>query len=412
MIKGIFLPLLGAFLVVWFAVFLVWFFYSGQERTHASAAASDVLAEGPAAAPVPIVVESNGETDEIAERQFPVGSFLGLYGGEVHICPASSPQLAWGEDVRADWTWLEATAERPAACRRDGPIGVSAIAAPGLLAIAGVERPPVAQPTVAAPAAPAPAATPSDYSYLSKELPALPAGTASEGGAAPAPDDSLFSDMNAATTVVVGGELGVYDGRSVTCAADSRAMRTLTGGEWDFAYAADSGSPGVCYAAFGGGLLTLDWMGKTDKRECLRYARGTGLDSEIVARLQATAPGGLTDAERLDWRELLLAVGGSELFAYCSMYWSEPAGAENGDKRNERYGSCVSEWSAELGLFSFGQAFRNVRMEDVTQMNYAELTRAQANALREWLDEGHGGAPRDCHLYYPQLYTGRWMPLE
>ena len=364
--KAITLLLLGAAPFAFLILLIVKMFDHRMERSQASVSTTEVVAE------------SDGNMSDIDGRLFPAGSFLGLYNGEVYVCPESAPEPGWGEEadaVGADWTWLEATEARPAACRRSAPIGVSVIAAPALLTASG------------------------------------PAGSAARRGAA-ASDDSMSFDRDTAEVVVIGGSVGIYEGRTVTCVADSHAMRTLTVDEWDFAYAADAGSPGACYRWHGGGVLPSDWMKPPDKQDCLDTAKAIGVDAHIVERLKKVNPSELDDSERLDWRALLLAGGGSEPFAACSMYWSEPADANNGEKRNEQYQSCVSEWNDELGLFSLGQAFRNVRMESVVMMNYSELTRKQAKALREWLDEGHGGEPNDCHLYYPQLYTGRWIPLE
>ena len=400
-------------------ILLIKVFDIGPERSQASAATTEVVAEMSPALADTVVAASDGEPDDVSGRQFPVGSFLGLYGGEVHICPASAPQPAWrGERgaVGADWTWIAGEEGDAPHCRRNGFIGISALAAPALIALAqspydaGLTGPDC-MPSPAATAMASATATPTAQDEAPDGAQAgvsvyrgVEALCRGDFGGRAEEDRAILPALHAATGEIaaIGASLGVYGGRDVTCVADSQAIRTLTDDQWDFAHAADGGTPGVCYRI----------LRAVSKEGCLRAASDADIEEGIMRRLAETDPRGLTDAERIEWRRLLLASGGSEPFAACPMYWSEPAGAGNGNKRNERYRSCISEWSEELGLFSFGKGLRQARMEDGIRMNYAELTRAQAEALREWLDEGHGGAANDCHLYYPQLYTGRWTPLE
>ena len=368
-------------------------FGSGQDRIQAG----PVTEAAPELSPVTagtVVVEADGRLGGMDDRLFPVGSFLGLYGGQVYICPGSAPQPAWvGEEgeIGADWTWLEATAERPARCRHNGPIGVSVIAAPGLLAIAGAKNAPAAQPTVTA-------------------VPTIPPVVKREE--IETSDDSIISVARPAPMVVIGGELGVYRGRTVTCLADSHAMRTLTDDAWDFAHASDGGSPGACYRRHEGGVLTFDRTDRSDKRGCLGMSGAVGADAEMVELLMTTDPSELEDTERLEWRHSLLKGGGSTLFESCLMYWSEPAGAANSNKRNESYRSCITEWSSGASSLAFWRPMRLAEAERLLRKAYQELSRHERETLREILNEGHGAEPNDCQLYYPQLYTGRWTPLE
>lgn len=350
--KVIILMLLGAVPFAFLLLLIVKLFGNGAERSQASAVTTEVVAE------------SESRTGEMGGRLFPVGSFLGLYNGEVYVCPAYAPEPEWGEEAGAvgvDWTWLEATEERPAVCKRRGPVGVSVIAAPGLLAVSGM------------PAAPA------------------PAGSAARRAAAASSDSRPF-DRDTAEVVVIGGTVGRYEGRTVTCVADSHAMRTLTADEWDFAHAADGRGPGACYRWHGGGVMPADWMKLPDKQDCLIIARANGMDAHIVERLKKVNPSELDDSERLDWRE--------------------PAHADNGEKRNESYRSCITEWSGGASSLAFWPPMRLGEAERLLRKSYEDLSRHERETLRGFLDEGHGSAPYDCQLYYPQLYTGRWIPLE
>lgn len=161
------------------------------------------------------------------------------------------------------------------------------------------------------------------------------------------------------------------------------------------------------------------WSEARDSREYCAYAlEERGVSFVIIEKLEETDPASLTDEDRVEWLQIFNDYD-SSLRGVCYAYWSEDINAANESKRNERYyDSCVSRLSDRnrdrLGDEFGHRAFPSAAAEDILALMdapYSRLSRDARIALRLALyDPNYGG--EECQYYYPQLFYGRWVPLD
>ncbi len=143
--------------------------------------------------------------------------------------------------------------------------------------------------------------------------------------------------------------------------------------------------------------------------DCIREARESGLDAIRINTISNTDPAGLTDAERSDWYEFFRNQG-SDVRGSCLVLWSAEVTEENADRRNSKYQEgCLDQverralgedYSEEIAIWADAYA--------LSRRPYLSLTIADRFALRQVLSS----ISRNCRYYYPQLYTGRWIPIR
>ena len=139
----------------------------------------------------------------------------------------------------------------------------------------------------------------------------------------------------------------------------------------------------------------------------------SNIDSIRADTISRTDPGELTDGQRFAWYEFFER-NSSGLMRSCVALWSEEVTEENADKRNEQYGSNASggegcvDW-AKRRVREGGLELR-AAWDDVLALlehPYLSLTVAERFSLRSQINDSS-----DCRRYYPQLFSGRWIPLQ
>jgi hypothetical protein len=166
------------------------------------------------------------------------------------------------------------------------------------------------------------------------------------------------------------------------------------------------------------------------------------------AEFRELDPDSMTDLERVLWGQ----ISSSDTFrVYCRDYWSEPLSVENANKRNESYyEECYQGlwYSRENYLqyedYKWEQYSRIANWLDIPGDALVEMSpkpldlvmtawdREQRGyspepedewygILRAWPQHyfevgpqiSHGDSSSEyCVRYYPQLFTGRWIPLD
>ena len=183
------------------------------------------------------------------------------------------------------------------------------------------------------------------------------------------------------------------------------------------------------------------------RMRCLHYVRENE-QPVTYAEFRDLDPDNMTDLERVLWGQI---GGDSEFRRYCQDYWSEPLLAKNAHKRNESYrDKCYKElWHRRESYlqyedhrwdqFSRIANWLDIPGDDLLEMSprpldlvEAEWERRQRGYEPEPQDEWYGilevwpyhddwfypdylygkGHPEECVYYYPQLFTGRWIPLD
>ena len=174
--------------------------------------------------------------------------------------------------------------------------------------------------------------------------------------------------------------------------------------------------------------------------ECIEIAE-VRLESRFVFdRLAEANVSSLSDSERADWNDELRRAdeySNRSLYWACAMFWSEPVDAENTEKRNWHleedcfrelrlippfWGQTDSDNRGEdPGYFmaAFGYSFKLATgLSALMTKPYSDLTDLERAALveavfqesqRGWVDMMDSNR---CLRYYPQLFTGRWIPLR
>ena len=131
----------------------------------------------------------------------------------------------------------------------------------------------------------------------------------------------------------------------------------------------------------------------------------------LIRSLSSVDTATLGDTERFEWYTTLINELGSTPFNQdrveldfdqgdflqvmrhpCAVLWSEVVTTENADKRNAR-GECRPH---------------DPDVTDLLEASYLDLNATDRLVLKRELG---GWSAVDCLVYYPQLYTGLWIPL-
>lgn len=151
-----------------------------------------------------------------------------------------------------------------------------------------------------------------------------------------------------------------------------------------------------------------------NKEACLREAsQSSYVDAIRLSTIEDADPDQLTDEERSAWNQFFINTN-SELRSSCIVYWSEAVTVKNADKRNTMVGNrpnqCLESVEQHIAAQSSYQLADNrgrwVDAYTLLTRPYLSLTVAERSVLRENLRDSY-----DCHIYYPQLFSGRWIPL-
>ena len=126
----------------------------------------------------------------------------------------------------------------------------------------------------------------------------------------------------------------------------------------------------------------------------------------IVRNVKKLRSDTLTDTERFEWRLLLsdqFGSGTNDLMDMpCNELWSEPITYENDSKRNHDF-PCIRR--LKEGDRIHGDAI------ELMNQPYSHLDASDRIALRIVLNAG-SDVSSDCAMFYPQLFYGRWIPME
>ena len=150
------------------------------------------------------------------------------------------------------------------------------------------------------------------------------------------------------------------------------------------------------------------------KADCLREASHSSyVDAIRLRTLEAADPDRLTDDERSEWNRFFMNTD-SEFRSLCIAYWSEAVTVENADKRNvlvvDRPNECLESVEQHIQAQSSYDLAGNrgawVDAYTLLRRPYLSLTVVERSVLREILYDSW-----DCQRYYPQLFSGRWIPL-
>ena len=151
-----------------------------------------------------------------------------------------------------------------------------------------------------------------------------------------------------------------------------------------------------------------------NKADCLREAsQSSYVDAIRLRTIEAADPDRLTDEERSAWNQFFMNTN-SELRSSCIAYWSEAVTVENADKRNalvgDRPNECLESVEQHIQAQNSYELAGNrgawVDAYTLLRRPYLSLTVAERSILRESLHDSW-----DCRRYYPQLFSGRWIPL-
>ena len=151
-----------------------------------------------------------------------------------------------------------------------------------------------------------------------------------------------------------------------------------------------------------------------NKADCVSEASRSGyVDAIRLSTIEDADPDRLTDEERSAWNQFFINTN-SELRSSCIVYWSEAVTVENADKRNTMVGDspnqCLESVEQHIAAQSSYQLADNrgrwVDAYTLLTRPYLSLTVAERSILRENLRDSY-----DCRIYYPQLFSGRWIPL-
>ena len=138
----------------------------------------------------------------------------------------------------------------------------------------------------------------------------------------------------------------------------------------------------------------------------------SNIDSIRADTISRTNPSELTDAQRFAWYEFFER-NSSGLKRSCVSLWSEEVTEANADKRNEQYGSkgrggegCL-DW-VKRRVREGEPELRAIWDDALALLNrpYLSLTTAERFSLRSQINDSS-----DCRRYYPQLFSGRWVPI-
>lgn len=165
------------------------------------------------------------------------------------------------------------------------------------------------------------------------------------------------------------------------------------------------------------------------QESCVFAALDVGLSGVLVEKIEETDPRTLTDKQRREWFDLLQSNGAGIVLDACKDFWSEPATAENADKRNEDYYSrCFYDPYENMekeylsGTEVLERKTWQVATADLLELMerpYTDLTPTDRMLLRGYFSHSDEpiyrsigyGVDENCAYYYPQLFYGRWIPF-
>ncbi len=172
---------------------------------------------------------------------------------------------------------------------------------------------------------------------------------------------------------------------------DGAAIRGLDGQDalLDFPYPAVFVNPGY------GDDLADDRL-----VNCLAFLELYGVSSLIRRNLRELRPEDMTDADRIEWGNVLRDEIDSDwhdlLHLPCTELWTEEITTENASKRNH-------EWNCGIADdYLLGDA--------VLSQPYDSLSVTERLMLQFIVD--YRGDSRECRQRYPQLYYDLWIPME
>ena len=119
-------------------------------------------------------------------------------------------------------------------------------------------------------------------------------------------------------------------------------------------------------------------------------------------------PSTFTDPERFAWFEFFHNQG-YRLRQSCIALWSEEITEANAEKRNEDFGEGRHGCIDQLRYCSREELDDDLFEIDILgllERPYLSLTMGERLALRSQI-----GGMIACRAYYPQLFTGRWVPM-
>ena len=142
------------------------------------------------------------------------------------------------------------------------------------------------------------------------------------------------------------------------------------------------------------------------------YSGYDDIDLIRADTIAGTDPSTLTDLERFAWFEFFQNQG-YRLRHSCIAFWSEELTEENAEKRNEDFAEgrrgCVSYVANRAREELDGDLDSDIAWLDALTLlgrPYLSLSVTERLILRSQI-EGRS----ECRAYYPQLFSGRWVPL-
>ena len=193
------------------------------------------------------------------------------------------------------------------------------------------------------------------------------------------------------------------------------------------------------------GAADLSELAQEYRMRCLHYVREEA-QPVTYAEFRELDPDNMTDLERALWGQ----IDGMDRL-YCQDYWSEPLSAQNAHKRNNSYWnecyrglwrnrenylyeeyrwdqySRIANWldipgddllemsprPLDLVMIAWEREQRGYDPEPEDE--WYEILRAWPSADDYYMVNfrvGRNSDAEECVYYYPQLFTGRWIPLD
>ena len=138
------------------------------------------------------------------------------------------------------------------------------------------------------------------------------------------------------------------------------------------------------------------------KADCLwNINHSNSIDQIMLRTITNTDPATLTDSERYDWHQFFDRTGHK---TQCNSFWSEPITPANAEKRNDPYSHCITEMEQEKPS-DIHQIYERQEILEMARRPYISLNLLERHVLRDQLPG------KSCRNYYPQLYSGRWIPM-
>lgn len=139
---------------------------------------------------------------------------------------------------------------------------------------------------------------------------------------------------------------------------------------------------------------------------CISFMQLLGFSPLIVRNVKNLQNDTLADSERIEWRLLLnkeFNYGTDNIMSLpCQRLWSESVSPENENKRNHS-SSCVAYLSQGSGIHK--------DVIELMKRPYTSLDASDRIQLRLVLGSD-SDLSSECAMFYPQLFFGRWIPME